>query len=70
MARKIDRRQLITTAGGAALGTIAAANISGSSYAAAGSESAFGAQRLPYNGFRIIELSKTLAGRLAGNFRF
>ncbi len=67
MSRKIDRRQLITTAGSAALGTVAAASLPGSSVSAAtGPGSAFGAQRLPYNGIRIIELSKTLTGRLAG----
>ena len=45
MSQGIDRRQLVTTAGGAALGTIAAASISGSSNAAAtGFGTAFGAQ--------------------------
>ncbi len=67
MARKIGRRQLITTAGGAVLGSVAAARVSGSSHAATtGSKSTAAAQRLPYNGIRIIELSKTLTGRLAG----
>ncbi len=67
MAQKMDRRQFITTTGGAVLGAIAAAKLPGTVYGATGSsKSNINAHRLPYNGIRIIESSKTLAGRLAG----
>ncbi len=67
MAQKMDRRQFITTTGGAVLGAVALAKLPGKAYGATGSsKSNINAQRLPYNGIRIIESSKTLAGRLAG----
>lgn len=67
MSLKFDRRQLLTTTGGAILGAMAAAQLPRSANAAAASsESDVDAQRLPYNGIRIIESSKTLTGRLAG----
>ena len=67
MAQKMDRRQFITTTGGAVLGAVALAKLPGTGYGATGSStSKINAQRLPYNGIRVIESSKTLAGRLAG----
>ena len=63
MAYDINRRQFINSA----LGIIAAANIPGFAYAATGSsKSECVGARLPYNGIRIIELSSTVTGRLAG----
>ena len=67
MSHEMDRRQFITTTGGAMLVAIAASKLPRAAYAAVGSsESGIDANRLPYDGLRIIELSKTLSGRLAG----
>ncbi len=63
----MNRRQFITTTSGAVLGAIAATKLPGTAYGAAGSSrSNINAQRLPYSGIRVIESSKTIAGRLAG----
>ena len=57
--QKIDRRQLLTSASGVVLGSMAGAGSPSVSSAASSS-------RLPYESVRIIELSNTLTGRLAG----
>ncbi|MEP4147076.1 MAG: CoA transferase [Halioglobus sp.] len=63
MSHKVDRRQFLTTV----LGSIAATGLPLSAHSAAGDrESKTGGHRLPYQGIRIIELSSTLSGRLAG----
>ncbi len=63
MAFKVNRRQFINSV----VTSIAATQLPGSAFAATGSsKSGSHTHQLPYNGIRIIELSKTLTGRLAG----
>ena len=63
MNNEVDRRQFLT----AVMGSIAATGLPLSTQAAMGnSESGGHCHRLPYQGIRIIELSNTLTGRLAG----
>ena len=62
MAYDVNRRQFINSV----LASIAATQLPGSSFAATGNSKSGGGHRLPYQGIRIIELSNTLTGRLAG----
>ena len=58
-----NRRQFIT----AVMGTVAASGLPLSAFSATGDSKGMGhCHRLPFQGLRIIELSNTLTGRLAG----
>ena len=63
MSDGMDRRRFLTTTSGAVLGALAASKLPSEARAA---KAAADGNRLPYAGIRIIERSKTLSGRLAG----
>ena len=63
MTNEVGRRQFLT----AVVGSIAATGLPLATHAATGSSKSAGhCHRLPFQGIRIIELSDTLTGRLAG----
>ena len=62
MSFESTRRKFLSTV----LAAVAGSQLPGSSFAATGKSKSGSDRRLPYEGIRIIELSDTLTGRLAG----